>query len=159
MCYRKVFYIVEEEKSQNPAAFKKLIKMTLPLSYGNAFLERGFNNTKQIVSGRESLNLNSIKGQKTVKYVITMSGGANKVTVDFNTINAVKTSHMAYQKSLDLEKEEKKKQEELAKKSQTEKRKREKFEEEERRWSVKVRDLEAELKNCEEKINTQEKLS
>ena len=93
--------------SQNPAAFKKLIKMTLPLAHGNAFLERGFNNTKQIVLGRESLNLNSIKGQKTVKDVITMSGGANKVTVDFNTINAVRMSHMAYQKSLDLEKEEK----------------------------------------------------
>ena len=66
---------------------------------------------------------------------------------------------MAYQKALDLEKEEKARLEELEKKSNAEKRKRDKFEEEEKRWSVKVRDLEAELKNCEEKIKTQETLS
>ena len=41
--------------------------------------------------------MGSIKGQKTVKDVITMSGGADKVTVDFNTINAVKMSRIAYQ--------------------------------------------------------------
>ena len=63
--------------SQNPVTFKKLIKITLPLAHGNAFLERGFNTTKQITAGRENLNLGSIKGQKTVKDVITMSGGAD----------------------------------------------------------------------------------
>ena len=43
--FRNVFDIVEEDMSQNPAAFKKLIKMAQPLAHGNAFLERGFNNT------------------------------------------------------------------------------------------------------------------
>ena len=65
--YRKVFDIIEQAMSQNPVTFKKLIKITLPLAHGNAFLERGFNSTKQITAGRENLNLGSIKGQKTVR--------------------------------------------------------------------------------------------
>ena len=49
--------------------------MTLQLAHGNAFLERGFYATKQIITGRESMNLKTIKGQKTIKDIVDKEGG------------------------------------------------------------------------------------
>ena len=117
------------------------------MAHGNGFLERGFNFTKQITDGRGSLNMASIKGQKTVRDVINMNGGTDKVSIDYCLLNAVKMSHMTYNKAREGEREEKKKQEEMNKKEANEKRKRDMFEEEEKQWNVKVRDLELEAGN------------
>ena len=132
--------------------------MTLPLAHGNAFLERGFYATKQIITGRESMNLKTIKGQKTIKDIVDKEGWTEKVSIDYSAINAVKISHVAYHKDLEKKKENKKKLEAQEKEDASDKRKRDKFEQEEKSWKVKVRDLENEITNCEEMLKTQEKV-
>ena len=81
--YITVFDVIEKEMNANLTALKKLVKITLPLAHGNGFLERGLNFTKQINDGRGSLNMASIKGQKTVRDVINMNGGTDKVSIDY----------------------------------------------------------------------------
>lgn len=70
-------------------------------------MECGFNTTKQISTGRETLSLRSVKGQKICIDVIDKFGGTDKVPIDSTTLNSVKLSHMEYQKALISEAEEK----------------------------------------------------
>merc|ERR1711874_537704 len=140
------------ETNEDPDSFKKLIKITLSLAHGNAFLERGFNITKQITAGRESLSLTTLKGLKTCKGHVDTTGGTENVTITSKTLNAVKTSYMEYRKDKEREKAEKRKKEEEERDEAVERQKRRKKEDEEKSWKKKVNEIEEEIKTKKEII-------
>ena len=154
--YRQVFDILKNATNEDPASLKKFVKITLPLAHGNAFLERGFNATKQITTGRESLNLKTLKGLKTCKGVVESSGGADKVTISSKTLNAVKTSYLEYSKEKQREKVEKRKKEEEERGEAEMRQKRRKKEEEEKAWRKRVAEIEEDIRKKHVLIKMQE---
>ena len=72
-CYIKCFKIngemfnfVRESIGTESTELKKLVMISLSISHGQGGVERGFGDTKRIVSDRLSLNDVSVKGLKTV---------------------------------------------------------------------------------------------
>ena len=54
-----------------------------------AFVESGFSTTKYVVTGRNTLSLESVKAQKVVLSGIRAAGGAHLVLISANLLNSV----------------------------------------------------------------------
>ena len=76
---------MEAMAGEIPEQFSKFVKIVLSSVHHNAFLECGFNTTKQISTGRETLSLRSVKGQKICIDVIDKFGVTDKVPIDSTT--------------------------------------------------------------------------
>ena len=88
--WRATFKTVAEMLEEKLKELMKLIKICCSLSYGQDGVERGFSDTKRIVSDRVPLNDESVKGLKTVREVIRNVGGAENVPISHILINSVK---------------------------------------------------------------------
>ena len=75
--YFQVFKIMDAKAGEIPEQFSKFVKIVLSSVHHNAFLECGFNTTKHISTGRETLSLRSVKGQKICIDVIDKFGGTD----------------------------------------------------------------------------------
>ena len=64
-CLPDAFKEIEKELSAPPAELKRLVKISASLPHGQAFVESGFS-TKKVVTGRNTLSLESVKAQKVV---------------------------------------------------------------------------------------------
>ena len=154
----QIFKKMKDEAGEEPEQFEKFIKIVLIFAHGNAFLERGFNTTKQLATVRESLSLRSVKGQKTCIDVTHKFGGTDKVPIVSSTLNSVKLSHMEYLSALKKEEEKRKEKEKDEKTKAEENRKRKEYEDKEKDWSVKVKKYEDDITKYKAVIEAEEKI-
>ena len=88
-----VVKMVKEHLSIEALALRKMIIIFCTIPHSNAFLERGFSDTKRIVEGRETLSEDSLASQKTCLDVIRNSGGVVKIIIESGLIVAVQGAH------------------------------------------------------------------
>ena len=69
-----------------------MVKISASLPHGQAFVESGFS-TKKVVTGRNTLSLESVKAQKVVLSGIRAAGGAHLVLISANLLNSVNMAH------------------------------------------------------------------
>ena len=88
-----VVKMVKEHLSIEALALRKMIIIFCTIPHSNAFLERGFSDTKRIVEGRETLSEDSLASQKMCLDVIRNSGGVGKIIIEPGLIVAVQGAH------------------------------------------------------------------
>lgn len=94
------------ENSRNYENLKKIVKMLLILSHGNALLKRGFFANKQCLV--ENLQERSLIAQRHIYDAVTEKGGADSIKITKPMIHAVRNSNSRYKEALrDLKKVQK----------------------------------------------------
>ena len=100
----KVIKLVKEKNNVDFDALTKLIKLVSIYPNSNAFLERGFNDTKSIADVRASVSENVMKYSKVVLDVCRQLGGPDKVPITPELVGAHHFARQNYQKRLLQEK-------------------------------------------------------
>ena len=130
---------VETVIGEKPEDLMKFVKICCALPHSNSFLERGFSDLKRIITGRESLSLESTNAHKTLLDFIRLVGGAQNVMVTAEMMAAVKEAHMR----MEQEKRKKLREEEVeraqSKREEQERERKRKFDEEKKSWEEKHR--------------------
>ena len=105
----QVFKVVEDTSGAKAEELATLVKLCCTIAHGNAFVERSFSITKQVVEGRNSLADESVKATKTLRQVIAKHGGASKVPVTRDLLAHVSKARQAYREELKRKKDEEEK--------------------------------------------------
>lgn len=71
--------LLNNERSEN---LKKIFQLLLPLSHGNATLERGFSINEDVIA--ENLKEDSIVAQRIVYDIVMDAGGVDEFVLTFN---------------------------------------------------------------------------
>ena len=127
---------------------KRLVKISASLPHGQAFVESGFS-TKKVVTGRNTLSLESVKAQKVVLSGIRAAGGAHLVSIFAKLLSSMK---MAHSKKVAVAKEKAEAKRKAAAGEQAAKKRQEEQEAEQRNRDKKklednIRELQEEIKN------------
>ena len=124
----------------------KLVKMISIFPNSQAFVERGFNDTKRIADSRQNVSENLMKSTKITLDAVRQAGGPDKVYIGLELIGEHLSAHQTYRER--LRKEEKEKENEVATEKRLEemREKKRKFDEQKEAWDVKVADLKEEIK-------------
>ena len=89
------------------------MKISASLPHGQAFVESGFS-TKKVVTGRNTLSLESVKAQKVVLSGIRAAGGAHLVSIFAKLLSSMKMAHSKKVADAEEKAEAKRKAEEAA---------------------------------------------
>ena len=84
-CLPDAFKEIEKELSAPPAELKRLVKISLPTPWPSLCWVQ-FSTTKYVVTGRNTLSLESVKAQKVVLSGIRAAGGAHLVLISANLL-------------------------------------------------------------------------
>jgi hypothetical protein len=144
--WSEVFKVMERETGNEPRSLKKLVKMALVLAHSQGWIERGFSMSKRFAQDRNSLSVRSMKGLKLVHEEIKKAGGAEKVAISNQMLQAVK---MAGREARQAEAEERMRKEREDTNDATireAERKRKVEEESKKAWDVARKDIERELR-------------
>ena len=125
-----------------------MVKISASLPHGQAFVESGFS-TKKVVTGRNTLSLESVKAQKVVLSGIRAAGGAHLVSIFAKLLSSMK---MAHSKKVAVAKEKAEAKRKAAAGEQAAKKRQEEQEAEQRNRDKKklednIRELQEEIKN------------
>ena len=127
-----------------------MVKISASLPHGQAFVESGFS-TKKVVTGRNTLSLESVKAQKVVLSGIRAAGGAHLVSIFAKLLSSLKMK-MAHSKKVAVAKEKAEAKRKAAAGEQAAKKRQEEQEAEQRNRDKKklednIRELQEEIKN------------
>ena len=126
-----------------------MVKISASLPHGQAFVESSFSTTKYVVTGRNTLSLESVKAQKVVLSGIRAAGGAHLVSIFAKLLSSMK---MAHSKIVAVAKEKADAKRKAAAGEQAAKKRQEEQEAEQRNRDKKklednIRELQEEIKN------------
>ena len=148
---------VEKVIGQRPESLLKFIKIVCSLPHSNGFLERGFSDLKRLITGRETLSLESTNAQKKILDFIRLSGGTTKVEVTLKMIEDVKQASL--KKEQDMKKKEREEEKKRTQRKQEEqfREKKRKFDDEKKAWEEKHQIKVEGIQVLKEKVDMQSK--
>lgn len=146
---------IEQILIQKPEALLKFVKIMCSLPHSNAFLERGFSDLKRIITGRESLSLDSIKAHKTLLDFIRLAGGTENIVVTPEMIEAVKQASLRKEQERRRLEREKEVQRLKSKREEEEMKKKRKLEEEKSSWEEKKKVKAENIQVLKERLDLQ----
>ena len=125
----------------------KFVKIALSLPVSNGAVERGFSETKRLVSSRESISLATLTGRKVGNEVVKRYGGATNVPISTPLVISHVNARRVYRERLENEKKERERARKQIRDEAAATRKRRAEEKEESDFRSKLKKLEDEEKH------------
>ena len=135
----------------------KLIKIVSVYPNSQAWLERGFNDTKRIAESRQNLSEKCMAANKILLDVIYQAGGPANVVISQDLIGAHHSARHTYRARLLKEQQEREKDEKLKKQLEQSQARKRKYEEEKGSLDKKVQKVKDDISDLKEKITVHEK--
>ena len=154
---KKIIVRVKESSGMEVLELSKLIKIVSVYPNSQAWLERGFNDTKRIADSRQSLSEKCMAANKLLLDEIRRAGGPANVVISQDLIGAHHSARHTYRARLLKEQQDKEKDEKLKKQLEQSQARKRKYEEEKGSWDKKVQKVKDDIRDLKEKIAVHEK--
>ena len=154
---KRILVRVKESSGMEVDELSKLIKIVSVYPNSQAWLERGFNDTKRMADSRQNLSDKSLESNKILLDVIRRAGGPANVVITQDLIGAHHAARHTYRAMLLKEQQEKEKEEQLKRQLEQSQIRKRKYEEERGSWDKKVQKIKEEISDLKAKIDVHEK--
>ena len=154
--WMKVIDKIEKNIGTELNEVSRLIKIVATYPNSQAFLERGFNDTKRISETRKMLSEISMSSIKIILDVVRSVGGPQNIVITPELIGSHQSARQSYRRRLEREKLEKEKESRKLALQKLEERRKRKFDEEKKSWETKVSDIQNEIKVLKTSLEIQE---
>ena len=152
----KVIGKLKETQRVDFAELTKLVKLISIYPNSQAWLERGFNDTKWISDTRQSVSVDCMKYLKVILDVSRFSGGPEKLQITQELIDAHVNARRKYRARLAKEKKDREEKEREERRMFEDRERKRKYEEEKKGWDDKVKKLKSSIEVVKSTLKSQE---